>query len=556
MINKIFSDHKKTLLIIIFFGFFIRIFGVWDMPPSPNWDEVSHGYNAYSILKTGKDEWGKSFPTIFQAYGDYKLPVYIYVTSLSIAIFGLNTFAVRLPSVIFGTLSILFTYLLVKKVLKNEEVSIYAALLMAISPWSFFLSRIALEANVALTLIIGGVYYVLNGLEKKNRELLYGAFFLSLSVWTYNSARIFVPLIILSILAIFRKNIAGVFKKNKSIIFISALTLVIFLVPMFKQLLNTEGSARYENVQILDVGAIAEINDRRQKAELPSIIERILYNKVTYFSEQFTGNYVRHFSPIFLFIEGGDNYQFNIPGHGLLYLVTFPALVYGVYLMFKKLRDNPEVQLVFAWLVFSPVAASITRESPHTLRSIMLMTPLIILTAYGFFEIKQKYQKSIPNTAYFILILISSIAYAKYYTVDYRNAHSFAWQYGYEQVAEIIKENYDDYEKIVITKKYAEPHEFMLFYLKVDPNDYRNDPNLIRFGKSDWFWVDRFDKYYFVNDWEIPETSSRFKLESGEEFDCASCILFTGENNAPEGWRKIDEIKFLNGEVAFEVYEH
>src|SRR3989304_8160168 len=97
---------------IIVFGFIIRIYLIDSVPPSLNWDEVSHGYNAYSTLKTGRDEWGEYFPLIFRAYGDYKLPVYIYLTALSELFLGLNPISVRLPSVGAGTLTILFSYLL------------------------------------------------------------------------------------------------------------------------------------------------------------------------------------------------------------------------------------------------------------------------------------------------------------------------------------------------------------------------------------------------------------------------------------------------------------
>ena len=78
------------LILITLLGFAVRIYHVTQVPPSLNWDEVSHGYNAYSILNTGKDEWGVAFPLIFRAFGDYKLPLYIYLTTLPIALFGLS----------------------------------------------------------------------------------------------------------------------------------------------------------------------------------------------------------------------------------------------------------------------------------------------------------------------------------------------------------------------------------------------------------------------------------------------------------------------------------
>src|SRR6185436_14197568 len=88
--------------LIVLLAFVLGLVNLASVPPSLNWDEVSHGYNAYSILKTGKDEWGFTLPTIFRAYGDYKLPVYIYLTAISEFFFGLTPLAVRLVSILAG----------------------------------------------------------------------------------------------------------------------------------------------------------------------------------------------------------------------------------------------------------------------------------------------------------------------------------------------------------------------------------------------------------------------------------------------------------------------
>src|SRR3989344_3491019 len=91
--------RKNIVLVSIIIGaLIIRFWNLSSNPPSLNWDEVSHSYNAYSILKSGRDEWGNLFPIIFRAYGDYKLPVYIYLTVISEFFFGLTPFAIRFVS--------------------------------------------------------------------------------------------------------------------------------------------------------------------------------------------------------------------------------------------------------------------------------------------------------------------------------------------------------------------------------------------------------------------------------------------------------------------------
>ena len=140
--------NKFLLPLIIILGLFLRLWQLPNLPPSLNWDEVSLGYNAYSILKTGRDEWGTKLPLIFRAYGDYKLPVYIYASIPFIALFGLNLWTVKIISVLAGTALIYIACLTVKKITKNQFLSLVAAALIAFSPWSIFLSRIALEANL------------------------------------------------------------------------------------------------------------------------------------------------------------------------------------------------------------------------------------------------------------------------------------------------------------------------------------------------------------------------------------------------------------------------
>src|SRR3989344_5610112 len=129
MLTKSISKNSLFLILIVLFAFLIRFIAIDKFPPSLNWDEVSHGYNAYSILTTGKDEWGQPFPAIFRAYGDYKLPVYIYIATITEAIFGVNALGVRLPSILAGTLSVFFTYLLAIKLTKINRIGIIAAFL-------------------------------------------------------------------------------------------------------------------------------------------------------------------------------------------------------------------------------------------------------------------------------------------------------------------------------------------------------------------------------------------------------------------------------------------
>jgi hypothetical protein len=186
----------------------------------------------------------------------------------------------------------------------------------------------------------------------------------------------------------------------------------------------------------------------------------------------------------------------------------------------------------------------------------------MILAAIGFFMVWDFIKnKNIKTLAILVYLLILGFSLENYIqkAVSYREVYSWSWQYGYKEAVTYAYKHYGEYEKILVSKKYGEPHEFFLFYGLINraswamPDKYQNDPNLIRFKQSSWFWIDRFDKFYFINDWQVKD----LRLESGGEIDCSQkCLLVTSPDNAPGGWTKIETINFLDDTPAFEIYEN
>src|SRR3989337_3736551 len=109
------------LLVIIFISLFLRLYKINSNPPSLDWDEASIGYNAYSLLKTGADEYGNKLPLTIRSFGDYKPLVYIYLDVPSVLAFGLNETGVRFPSAVFGFLSVIVIYFLVKEIFRDWD---------------------------------------------------------------------------------------------------------------------------------------------------------------------------------------------------------------------------------------------------------------------------------------------------------------------------------------------------------------------------------------------------------------------------------------------------
>src|SRR3989304_8478183 len=98
-------------LSLVFIGaFLLRIVGLSSYPVGFTQDEAGLGYDAYSLLLTGKEQWGKSFPLVLRSFGDFKMPLYSYLAIPSVYLFELNEFSVRFPNAILGSFAVLTTF--------------------------------------------------------------------------------------------------------------------------------------------------------------------------------------------------------------------------------------------------------------------------------------------------------------------------------------------------------------------------------------------------------------------------------------------------------------
>src|SRR3989344_7937141 len=223
------------LILIVIFAFILRFYQLGQNPPSLDWDETAHGYNAYSILKTGNDEYGYKFPLSFRSFDDYKPPVYTYLVVPSIFVFGLNDFAVRMPSAFLGVLAVLFTYLMVFELFKNKVIALLSALFLAISPWHLQFSRVAFETNSATFWSVLATWAFLRGIRSNGAKV---ALWMSLSslafganLFMYHNARVFTPLLAIILLFLFRQKLLSV-KKYLIVPALIALVFSIILIPI------------------------------------------------------------------------------------------------------------------------------------------------------------------------------------------------------------------------------------------------------------------------------------------------------------------------------------
>lgn len=547
---KYIKNTFLTLIILLAFG--LRAYQLEEIPPALNWDEISIGYNAYSVLKTGKDEWGQFMPIHFKAYGEYKLPAQVYFSIPGIAIFGLNEFGVRVTALVYGTLTVLIMFFLGRAIFASNLVGLVAAFLLAISPWHIQLTRASFESSFATFWIVLGIWLLIKGF-KKNIWFVASMAPFAISMFTYNSARIFTPLFLLATSFFYRKILA----KFKKIVIFSIVFFVILLLPLAPYTLSGDRSSRYKLVSITDdPGLVPRINENRGNSKLPKPLPRLIHNKMTYITFYFTRNYLAHFTPQFLFISGAPHKQHHVQNMGQLYLFQAPFLVFGLIGLFKYKHKFKNLLLSWVLLAFIPV--SITGDSiPHGLRTLIAAPFYQLVSAYGFY-ISLGWVKKWTNTLkiaaslILIIIILVSISYYLYnYFSVYPKMYSRDWQYGYKQVVGYIKDHQEKYDLIVFSRHYGEPHMFTLFFLNYDPFKYQNDPNLVRFETYDWVRVLKFDKFYFP---DLGDEGTRFadivKANPNKK------ILFVGKSgDFPPEKEILYQVDFLNGDPAFEIVE-
>lgn len=457
---------KKTkLLIIIIFllGFFLRLYKIVDIPPGLNRDEAAIGYTAYSLLKTGKDEHGTFLPVSLKSFGDWKLPLYPYVTVASVAVFGLNEFSVRLPSVIFGSLSLLLVYGIARTLFNSHKVALLAMLMLTLNPWHIFFSRVTSEANLGLFLILASVYSLLHGARSKFLVVL-SFFLLGLSLYTYHGAHIFTPLFFVVLFLVFRGSL-----KHKS----GAVGIAIFALLAFFIYANTLTSADKTKLSGLlptnDVSLIHEQIDKSRVIYSEPLLAKLFHNRIALLGEIVLQNFVKTFSPEFLYTRGGTSTQHNIPNFGNFYIVEAPFLLLGLYYLFRY--KNPYKWLLVAWLLIAPLGSAITRDGPHSARSLTLLPAIVFLTTYGIYEFV-KSKKRFQHIAMLIVVVLFCInisVFMSRYFVVFPYKSYLAWGKQYKEMMTRVLALKDNYRDIVIARPHYSPYIYYLFYARPDP---------------------------------------------------------------------------------------
>lgn len=467
---------KITVLLLIFLGACIlRLVSLSDFPSALGRDEAYLGYNAYSILVTGRDINSNQLPLFIESFL-FTPAGYAYLSIPFIKIFGLTVFSVRMASAIFGAVTIPLLYFTIEILLKKQKtklgginsIALIASFLLAITPWHINLSRTASVSTVVLFFILLGLYCFLQYIEKKKLLYLFFAFFFFLfTLLFYIAPYSFIPLFIVILYLLFRKQI-----KHTKVFFCLS---VLLLIPIAFVLLSPDLALRTRTLSITKapiVGLMITEDTSTDGVNNLSVLEaRAFHNKISVIGSIFIRNYFSHLSYDFLFDDKGFPDRYRVPQAPLLFPIYILFLLAGFYFLAK--RDGRLGVFLVLWIAISPLGSSFASDDvPNLQRTLFMLPPILFVIAIGVsgvFEMSKKYLRIALFGISAVILLYQILFYSHQYIIHENMYRPWYRQDGYEELVSKIQKYQNKFKRVVVTNRESAPTIFLLFFEKYNP---------------------------------------------------------------------------------------
>lgn len=447
------------LILILFL--FTRFYKIAEVPGSVNQDEAVGAYDAYSLIMTGKDHHGNSWPLSFEAFEDWTSPLHTYVSIPSIAALGLNLFSMRLPVILFNLVGVILLYILVSKITKNKYMGLFAMLALTASTQNLIASRFAIPPFFQLPLLLGFLICAVNLLSDIKRVklntlgLLLSALFL---IVCYPSQKLFTPLLLLTFGIIYFIPVQK--RKIKSILIYAFASLLIMAVVYLPILLSPEiFNNRFNGISIM-----------------PSSI-----SEVPSFLVQFAYRYGQYLLPEFAFGKGDLDPGFRMSEYPLVnanlsifFYIGFAVLFFHAIGKLKDFKLNRKISIfLIALTLLAPLPGSLTEGINSSVRNAHFFPFIIVLASLGLFFVIDKlkgFSKYILAIAVAFVITIQFLFifnfYIKYYNTvaegNFKGTINF-------MINKVIKEESSDSQIYTNIKSSRQPYILYLFQTSYPP---------------------------------------------------------------------------------------
>lgn len=459
-----------------------RFPGLNYAPPELFGDEIDVGYQAYSLLKTGRDMYSQPLPFYIHSLSEWRAPLLMYATVPSIGLLGLNEWGVRVPEALFGSLAPVILAYLIYQTSRSRALSLWSSFFLAILPWHIHYSRAAFEVVLMLDLAMLGVICFL-----KKKNIVSAAFFV-LTLYTYSTAIVFVPLLVIFLLILNRHLFSWKF-------FVVALILGL---PLLINIFTGNASRRFNSVSVLNnKDVVDKVFVLRNQTS--GILGKLFYNKPAVILGVVANNYLRAFSTDFLFVRGDPDYRQNLQIIGELLPVWSVFLLLGLAQVFRHKN-----WLWLGWLALAPVPAALTADGAnHATRLFWMIPPLMVIVATGFVWTINLVKPKLRNLAK--LVILSVIAFqligvAYYYLQVYRLQSWRWWNVGFKDAMTSLAQRSANYQQVFINNTYEPSLTRFLFWSGYSPalfqKQFTGDQNKANIALGyDGFSLG--DKYFF-----------------------------------------------------------
>lgn len=460
MIKKLTLTERLTLIAVLLLAAGLRFVGLERVPPPFNVDEAMHAYDAYALLRTGRDQWGNPWPITMRAFNDYRRPAASYTAIPFIATFGLTITGIRAMGAFWGWMAVVLTYRLASD-LFGRRTGILAALMLALSPWHVHFSRMGLEVSgPLLTTLVAGLDFGWRWYRgRRPGWLLASAGAFGLALYTYTVAQALVPLLLVACAAIFLPALA----RQWRLALAAALLFALIAAPLVLAVLtNAQSWNRLAALSLFSEGWLPG---------LPTA------------ARQWAG----HFAPGYLFLRG-DASPIHHPQYGgqLLWIdaLLIPLGLAGLLLL--RRHDPKAGLLLVAWIALGPVPAALTRQdmgSANAMRGVGGLPGWAILSALGVTtagtlatRAAQRY-RTLLRRATVGLLLIALLANAglllHHYVTVYPVEAARAFEYGIREAMAYAVAHEDAYDTIVLTDWISQPHIFAVVFRRTNPRTFQ-----------------------------------------------------------------------------------
>lgn len=428
------------------------------LPPALFRDEAEKIWNAKFLWEYGTDADGNPFPLFIKVFGVTTSAVYQYFAVPFVAIGGVNEWTTRLPAACIGTLTVLITGIF-GRLIGGPVVGFFSMMFLAFSPWHIHFSRWAQQGIFVPLFLVLGMTGLALFLQKKNDNqisllqksgLVVAACSASLAMYSYEVARLFVPLLGVLLCIVWRKELLRQYKL--SLVALAA-GLILLLPVIYLIVYHSESAqARFNFLSIAGQS-----------------------NGPSDFLAKFFGNYFAHFSPTFLLLKGDAELRHSA-GVGVLSVFEFIAALGGILYLIKT--KNPWAVVLIGWILLAPIPASLTRVGiPHALRTITILPAWQMLAAFGVYAAGSQMKISTLRNRYMLCclgIVIGAMPYLNSYFGSYAGRSAFDWQYGLKESLNFI----ESYSERTPTKIYFHNivgAEYLLpVYKNFTASEYRN----------------------------------------------------------------------------------